>query len=501
MRERLQIFPSLRLALLLLGTLSPALRAQDSDPYKTKPNGHVENKQTAARAHEANLKKFAGDQNVLVLPGLVADKTRKRVEVLVERTGVGRDAPCEFTVIAESSDHAYEALLIAFAEPSDVHRALEFIGTKAGESLDPATLRFWAKGESFTLSLARTNGPPFRLETLLMDKRTGKPLPAEGFLFTGSRMLPDRDDPAKKVYAADEHQPKSIVSLFNSPFSVLEVPYSAAKGDVYQNTIVNPAHELPEGALLTLIFEPASKNGSKRVKDLALEVQSTEPIANPAAPDVEQLKSLSVQLKDSDTVLNDQPTLISAIARLAALDRKRHDHFLSVRFGGNVALGQARALARILSTIDREQGIRIDPPPSGQIYYRAFTPDRELLDRDARLDHPWELLLSEADGRVSGRLLLVTSVWKNDATRSELEFAERPVYEPKDLRRALDAEIAEARKENRRSKPEVIMVFASSTLTYGKLMQFLEPALPTHRIVHVYLDEPMPPVPPKKTSP
>jgi hypothetical protein len=500
MRERLEIIPWLRLVLLLCA-LSPALHAQDSDPYRSKPKGHAENKQAATRAHETNLKKFAGNPNVLVLPGLVADKAKKRVEVLVERTGVGRDAPCEFTVIAESSDHAYEALLIAFAKPSDVHRALEFIGTKAGESFDPATLRFWAKGEAFLLSLARSNEPPFRLETLLLDKRTGKPLPAEGFLFTGSRLLPDRDDPTKKVYAADEHQPKSIVSLFNSPFSVLEVPYSAAKGEVYQNTIVNPAHEIAEGALLTLIFEPVSKDGSKRVKDLVLEVQSAQASSDKTAPDAEHLKLLSVQLKDADTLLNEPPTLISAIARLAALDRQRHDHFLSVRFGGNVALGQARSLARILSTIDREQGIRIDPPPPGQIYYRAFTPDRELLDRDARLDHPWELSLSEADGRVAGRLLWVNSVWKDNATRSELEFVERPVADPQALRRELDAEIAQARREQRRSKPEVIMVFAPSTLTYGKLMAFLEPALPTHRIVHVYLDEPTPPVPTKKSSP
>jgi len=279
---------------------SPLL-AQEAASYKSKPKGHEHNQQRATSAYEGNLKKYANDTDVLVLPGLVADKKKKRVEVMVERTAAGSDAPCEFTLIGESSDHGYEAVLISFAKPSAVHRALQFIGTEPGETFDPGSLRFWAKGEPFILSLARTNGPPFRLETLLRDRRTGKTLPEEGFLFTGSRMVPALNDPRKKVYAADEYQPKSIVSLFNSTFSVLEVPYSAPKEVIYQNTTVNPEHELPEGALLTLVTEPANQDGSKRVKDLVLQVQTGKiPVGKPLTG-IERLTSLNLQLKDSRT--------------------------------------------------------------------------------------------------------------------------------------------------------------------------------------------------------
>lgn len=491
------LFFGLHLVASLLLFASPLL-AQDDTPYKIKPKGHEQNKQRAARADEGNRKKHAGDTNILVRPGLVADKKTRRVEVMVERTALGLNAPCEFTVIDESSDHGYEALLLSFAKPSDVHRAIQFIGTEPGESFDPGSLRYWPKGESFVLSLVRTNEPPLRLEKLLVDRRTGKTLREEGFMFTGSRMLPVPGVAGKKIYAADEYQPKSIVSLFNSTYSVLEVPYAAAKQAVYQNTTINPEHPLPEGALLTLLIEPANRDGSKRVKDLVLRVEAAKPPTNQPATDVDRLASLRLQLKDADTVLNSNQTLISVIETLAALDRKKRDYFVAVHFGDNVELGQAQALARILATIDFEQGIRIEPPPTGQIYYRAFTPDRELLDREARMFHPWEMALSEKDGLVSGQLLLVESVWKTNASRSELEFTELPVSSPQALRQALDAEAERTRKANQRSKPAVIMVFAPSTLSYGQLIKFLAPALGTHKVIHVYLDIPMPQIRGKK---
>lgn len=492
MRKRAGKFFQLYLVGSLFASAS-TLVAQDETPFKIKPQGHEQNKEQATRAYESNRKKYAGVTNILVRPGLVADKKARRVEVMVERTALGLNAPCEFTVIDETSDHGYEALLLSFAKPSDVHRALQFIGAEPGESFDPGSLRHWPKGEPFVLSIVRTNEPPLRLEKLLIDRRTGKTLREDGFMFTGSRMLPGPDDPRKKIYAADEYQPKSIVALFNSTYSVLEVPYAATKEAVYQNTAINPEHPLSEGALLTLLIEPAIKDGSKRVKNLALHVETTRTPTVQAKNEVERLASLRPQLKDGGTVLNREETLISVIQTLAALDRRKHDYFVTVHFGDNVELGQAQALARILSTIDREQGIRVEPPPTGQLYYRAFTPDRELLDREARLFHPWELALSVKDDKVSGKLLLVESIWKTNASRSELEFTELPVSGPKSLRKELDAEAERTRKSEQRAKAPVIMVFAPASMSYGQLIKFLAPALGTHKVIHVYLDLPMPP--------
>jgi hypothetical protein len=325
-----------------------------------------------------------------------------------------------------------------------------------------------------------------------MDQRTGQTLPEDGFLFTGSKMVPSFEDPQKKVYAADEYQPMAIVSLFNSTYSVLEVPYSASKGEVYQNTRINPEHKLPESSLLTLLMEPVNKDHSKRVKDLVLQVHTGT--ASPAKPlaGLEYLNYINFQLKDATTVINKNATFVSVLEALDSLDKKQHDYFLTVDFGDDVKLREAQALAKLLSVIDCEKGVRIDPPPTGQLYYKAFIPDKDLLDRDARLYHPWELYLSEKGGAVSGKLLDINSVYKNDSTKSELEIIELPVSDPKDLRKELDDEVERTRKDNSIGKPPAIMVFAPSTLDYGQLIRFLEPALRDHETIHVYLDETMP---------
>jgi hypothetical protein len=89
-------------------------------------------------------------------------------------------------------------------------------------------------------------------------------------------------------------------------------------------------------------------------------------------------------------------------------------------------------------------------------------------------------------------------VWKTGASASELEGTELPVSGPQELRHELDADMEGARKAGRRARPPVIMVFAPSTLKCGQLTRFLEAVLPTHKIVHVYLDIPMPPIPKRK---
>ena len=62
----------------------------------------------------------------------------------------------------------------------------------------------------------------------------------------------------------------------------------------------------------------------------------------------------------------------------------------------------------------------------------------------------------------------------------------------------MEAEAERTKKAKTMAKPPVIMVFAPASLKYGQLMKFLELALPTHKTIHVYVDEPVPPFPGKK---
>lgn len=480
-------------ALMVLSTSLPA--AQEGDSYKSKPADHETNKELAAIAHAANLKQHANNSNILVLPGVVADKQKQRVEVTVESACLAEGASCEFAVVSEASQHGYEALLISFAQPNSVHRALKFIGQEPGAPVDPGSLRFWPRGECFRLSLVQGKEPPIRLERLLLDRRTGKTLPEEGFRFVGSVMLAAPDNPGQQAYAADRYQPMAVVSLFNSPCSVLEVSRTASKGEAYQNTMINPEHRLTGGGLLTLVIEPLNQDNAKRVKDLFLQVDASATAPTRPLAGLERLNRLVFQLKDAVTVLNEKPGLSSVVAVLSALDRTKHDYYLTVNFGDGVELGGAQALATILAIMDSERGTRIEPPPAGQLFYRAFTPDRDLLDRDTRMFHPWELSLSEKDGAVSGKLLRIDSVYRSGVTQSELAIVELPVSGPMDLRHELEAELERTTRAHQRARPPVLMVFAPSTLTYGQLRKFLELALPTHKTIHVYLDEPMPPIP------
>ncbi len=499
--DRRSLVPMLRLhlAVVLLLLAMAAAQARVDAPYKLKPRGHEQNQSQVARIHQEQLRKHADETNLLVLPGLIADRRTRRVEMWVERSVVGPDAPCEFLVVGESSDHGYEALLIAFALPSDLHRALRFIGAEPGQSFHPATQRFWAKGERFLLSVVTSNNPSIRVETLLMDRRTDRPLPEEGFLFTGSRKVTSVDDPTRQVYAADAFQPKAMVSLFSTPEAVFEVPRSIPKEVVYRNTTVNPDRPIAEGALLTLVIEPAQPDGSHWAKDLVLQVDPGPERRNPSESEVEALANLRLQLKDGATVLNRETTLVSVIRSMAALDQRTHGHFLTLRWSDGVALDAAQALAEILASVDREQGVRIDPPAPGDLYYRAFTPDRELLDRGERPFHPVELGLQEKDGRISGRLLLFESVWKEGASRSELQFLERTILNPADLRRELAADRERKRSSGKRSRPAVMLAFAPSHLTIGQVTAFLEPVLTNQTAIHLFLDESAP-APPARTS-
>ena len=64
-------------------------------------------------------------------------------------------------------------------------------------------------------------------ECLVTDKKTGEPLPADGFVFTGSCMVTKPGERSQRVYAADFLQPQSIASIFNDPIAVLDVPRHA----------------------------------------------------------------------------------------------------------------------------------------------------------------------------------------------------------------------------------------------------------------------------------
>jgi hypothetical protein len=340
-----------------------------------------------------------------------------------------------------------------------------------------SALQFWPKGErvvvTFTCKDPRKPFGPIRAETLFMDSRTGAPLPATGLVFTGSRGA--SSPPAKTdetLYAADVEDPHSIAANYNEAVSVLDIPRQSPKGAAYDHLTVNPEYVLPKHALVTVTLEPQRKDGTNRVVDVTLTVK---PGAGKAP--AFDLTVAGGGPRVANGSLND------VLREFAGLTGQGRDPFVTLAFDPALDLRTIRDTCTLLGSIETENGIRIEPPPAGQLYYKAFLPPEKFRDRANRLAQPWELHLARKDGALAVRLTQVQEIWKQDELRPELKVSHADVPTPE----RLQSEIAA-----RGPGLPVILVFAPPDLTFGDVFRFVGPMLKTHGTVHVYLQEAVP---------
>lgn len=463
--------------LLAVFLVARIVTAQDSPPsgYNERPAHSAK----AAAVFETNRAKYGASEHVLVLPGLVADRETKQIEVLAEATGIKPGVIVEFLLIDAASSKGYEALLWSHARPSDIHRALEFIGMRPGEPFRPGKLRFWPKGER-VLTNVRAAGDDDRipLESLVVDQTTKQTLPATGFVFTGSITVHKPDMPDEKAYAADVIDPRSVASIYNDSTAVLDVPRRALQHLVYGQQLVAPTCRFKKNELLTVTLEPEYKDGRRRVVDVSLDV----------TPADKQAATRSVEFELTDTrgrALTDRRKLADVLGVFGEMKRDGHDPFVSVQFSAGLKLGTVRDVCRLLQAIDTERGIRIEPPAKDQLYYEAFLPDPGLLDRERRIVDPWEVhLTADADDSVSAKLTRHQSRFVDGERVVSVETHDVP--SAKALREYLDAEDARRKSLEQRPGPRVLLVFAHPEVSYGLLVKFLAPAMTTHNVVHVF---------------
>jgi len=492
----------------------------------------------ANSAYQSDLARYKGADHVLVLPGLVADRRSKRIELLAEATGLESGQVVEFLLIDAAGAKGYEALFWSHARPSDVHRALKFIGMGPGRPFDPGKLCFWAKGERVIVWVApeadsahaADPAAPTRIERLIVGHNTGKPLPETGFVFTGSFTLEPPAGETAGAYAADVLEPKSVLSIYNDPTTVLDVPRRAFQHAVYGSQVVGPEYRFAKHELVRIVLEPEYKDGRRRVADLTLLVRAAEPFApagadspRPAGP----VAGAEFLLTDtSGKPLAQRPQLVAVVEVFERLIRRGCDPYVSVCFDPALTLAQVQQVCRLLGAIDKEQGIRIEPPPPGQLYYEAFLPDVGLLDRESRLVDPWELHLTP-DSQPPNQQSAADQQTPSDRQRASRQSvshqqsasnqgASRPklrarlerhessfaagsagrqdhitrfrVDSPEDLRRRLEVAAARRTAAGRRPDPPVLLVFARPDLSYGHLAGFIRPVQSTYYIIHVFLE-------------
>jgi hypothetical protein len=435
------------------------------------------NKSVVEVTYQANLIKYKDNPDMLVLPGLVADRKAGRVILQAECDKLTNFDPVEFILIATNSGHSYESLAISFAKPSDIHKALVFIGMQPGRSVNPNKLRFWPKGERVFMTFAAdaVGLKPTRAEKLLMDMTTGKALPETGFVFVGSMSKTSSDEVDLQNYAADTDNPGSICSTYNEAATVLDVPRQAAQGEYYGRYHPDRSLILPTNVIMQVILEPEFKDGRRRVMDLSLAVNAK---TNGAAA---TLNDLEFRLTDqTGKELAKATTLNSSLEALSALPEKGREPFVSVRFDGKLPIKAIHDVAALLSSIETENGIRIEPPQSDDIYYKAYTPDETFRDRSKHMKQPWELHLSSKGGKISGKLVHIEQLWHDDKDTPELKTTEYEVASPD----AVSKTIAE-----KGAGLPVILIFVPGTVTKDDLLNFIKPVRSTHPTIHVFVEE------------
>ncbi|MBU4460556.1 MAG: hypothetical protein KJ579_08315, partial [Verrucomicrobia bacterium] len=310
-----------------------------------------------------------------------------------------------------------------------------------------------------------------RLERTLIDTRTGRPLPEDGLVFTGSSRAPAASGTGT-VYAADEFEPNSIASAFNLEATVLDIPRRGGQNALYDFQVVNPAHVLPRDLAVTVVLRPEPRtNGVPRVTDLDLAIEP--PAAEGQAARLKLRAAAGMARIEHD---NTEEVAMS-LDEIVASGRDPH---LTVRVGPTVPLGSLKTLGDVIAGLTDNHNARIEPPPEGQIYYRAFTPDPTFRSRSERPSQPWELRFDRtAGGKWTARLAKVENIREVVTDTPTFKVTEFPADSAAALRKALD--------EQGPGLP-VILVFTPAAMTYGDLLAFLGPVLKTHPVIHLFTD-------------
>jgi hypothetical protein len=143
-------------------------------------------------------------------PGVVVDKEKRTVTIdakIAPRKLEHLKEIYPIEVIAcwahPQGQKAHETVVTIEAKPSEVHKALEGLGLKAGT---PVKGDGEAKGPEVNVYLDVPTPDGVRrlpIERTLLDPRTNKPMPKVKWRFTGSVLSQPAPDKPEKVYGAD----------------------------------------------------------------------------------------------------------------------------------------------------------------------------------------------------------------------------------------------------------------------------------------------------------
>jgi len=406
----------------------------------------------------------AGDQ-LLALPGVVADQAKREVRLLAEAVGHSSGTTVEFLMVGPRSNRAYEALAVTVADPGDIVRAVEFLGVKRGACVNGALFQFWPFGERLQMYVRRLDRPEAELvlfSTFLNDSQPEAPLLAEGFVFTGGEWC---DAEGRAVCLTARSQPGSVVSLYNESSTIFDLTRQVGQSEVYGRLSV--AAPLSYGALLEVVVRPVS--AQKTVLPLAVSVSAAE-------------GALLLRTVCADPEIERSERLESAVAWMRAQAESGQDLFVTLGFDPELTLRQAQSVARLFNLLDGS-GIKLYGRESESLYFRALLPQESWRNREDRIPQPFEIHLTrDADGGLLKRLIFIEEDWSGEGLDPKLTIREYPFAEWS----ALEALIIKAGgKDNRVA---VAFFFVPAEMRLAELMPGIRAVRQRLPLIHVFAD-------------
>ena len=148
---------------------------------------------------------------------------------------------------------AHETVVTIECKPSEVHAALESLGLKPGHPAEGEDGE--AEGPEVKVSVVLPGGKTVPIEKTLVDKKTGKAMPALHWKFCGSAMKqPDPNKP-EKVYGADEAM--NLITVFPVTADVVIQSNLTLKDSSLIKMETNKSVLPPEGTDVKLVISPA----------------------------------------------------------------------------------------------------------------------------------------------------------------------------------------------------------------------------------------------------
>ena len=355
--------------------------------------------------------------------GVAVDAAAHSVRILVEATGLGPADTVEFFAIGPLSDRAYESFFVTVASPAAIADAIERAGVPRGVPPDIAGARLWPCGEKLTLTATpvsmneaggsrscatATNAPVLAFADLLADKAEKE----EGAILSAPVVYTGGARDASGAVVAATNIPCAVFALYSHTPSLLQL-----NGQFDQSTVYGRFHakkKWPAGSLFELALRWDGRTTVLR-RDVELTV----------------------------------PTLKEKLMALRA-DAAAHDLFVRMSFGGGTTVGEAAEIAGALSLVDGK-GLKMDSPPPGKFFFRAFLPDPAWRERPGRMFQPFEVHVA-ADG--AKKFVFVEEDWSGEGLDPVLKPRETPFSDWSELSGLI------ARTGEQGAKINVLFLFA-----------------------------------------